>query len=371
MSIPASHHSELRPSRIRALLFVLLIACGLLGAPAGASAQSGVRKAIWGPALVGGVSQFPVYRDLGVSIYQEQVSWADVAPKRPRHPGDPSDPAYRWPAETDWAVAQAQTYGIRVGLEVIGAPPWANGGRPSNWAPKRPGDFATFITAVARHYPSVHMWSIWGEPSRRHNFEPEVAAKPFARLDAHQRVAPRLYARILDASYGALKHLASANVVIGGMTFTTGDISTTQWIENMRLPDGKPPRLDMYGHNPFSFRDPNLANPPSPNQNVDFSDLRRLSAVVDRNLGRPRGRHLPLFLSEWTIPTHRDAEFNFYVDPPVQSRWITEAMNVVRHFPRIYALSWINLYDHLPVSGGGLIQADGTKKPGYLAFKAG
>ena len=53
----------------------------------------------------------------------------------------------------------------------------------------------------------------------------------------------------------------------------------------MRLPDGRPPRLDLYGHNPFSIRAPNLANPPSPGQQIDFSDLARL-----RSTRRPQPR---------------------------------------------------------------------------------
>ena len=96
------------------------------------------------------------------------------------------------------------------------------------------------------------------------------------------------------------------------MTFTTGEIDTQQWIENLRLPNGRPPRLDLYGHNPFTSRDPNLANPPSPAGGVDFSDLRRLAGWIDRYLGRGRPQ-IKLFLSEWTIPTAVDDEFNFFV----------------------------------------------------------
>ena len=94
------------------------------------------------------------------------------------------------------------------------------------------------------------------------------------------------------------------------MTYTIGEISTQQWIENLRLPDGKPPRLDMYGHNPFSSRAPNLSNPPSPKQEFDFSDLGQLSKLVDRYLGRPGNPDPKLFLSEWTVPTKVDLEFN-------------------------------------------------------------
>ena len=98
-----------------------------------------------------------------------------------------------------------------------------------------------------------------------------------------------------------------------------------------------------------------------------FADLPRLARWIDRYLQRG----LPLFLSEWTIPTAVDQEFNFYVDPPVQARWITEALQQSRHWRRIYALGWIHVYDSPPVTSGGLISADGVRKPGFSAFARG
>ena len=68
------------------------------------------------------MSQFPIYRDLGVGIYQMQLRWDQVAPTRPQRPGDPADPAYRWPAEVDYAIRQGRRQRIRVSLMVIGAP---------------------------------------------------------------------------------------------------------------------------------------------------------------------------------------------------------------------------------------------------------
>jgi hypothetical protein len=260
---------------------------------------------------------------------------------------------------------------MQVALEIIGSPRWANGGKPAKWAPHDLEDFANFATAAARRYPSVHLWMVWGEPSRSHNFRPLTPATPYRRLTPHQKIAPHLYSRLLDAAYGALKAVSAANLVIGGMTDTAASISPQQWIENMRLPDGSPPRLDMYGHNPFTLRSPNLANPPSPNQQLDFSDLGRLHELVDRNLGRPGNPEPPIFLSEWTIPTAVDREFNFHVDPRLQALWITRALRIARHTPWIYALGWIHLYDEPPISAGGLIRADGAKKLGYFAWKRG
>jgi hypothetical protein len=323
---------------------------------------------MWGPATLDGVSLFPTYRELGVKIYEDRLPWQSIATRRPRNASNPKDPAYKWPVEVTKAVAEAKRYHMQVALQISGAPQWANGNKPWNWAPKNSEDYANFAIAAAKRYPSVHLWMIWGEPSRSPDFEPLTPAKPFAHLDSEQKVAPHIYARILDAAYGALKSISRSNLVIGGMTYTTGDISTQQWIENLRLPDGKPPRLDMYGHNPFSFRAPNLSNPPSPDQQIDFSDLGRLSKLVDRYLGRPGNPDPKLFISEWTVPTAVDLEFNFYVEPPLQAQWITDGLHAMQSLPSIYAIGWIHLYDEPPQSYGGLLKTDGEKKPGYYAF---
>jgi hypothetical protein len=367
------------PTRLPRLLAIVaaIVALGSLGfSGAGATAlPGGARdsplKAMWGPAIHDGVSLFPTYRDLGVRIYEDDLHWDTTAVHRPRNPLDPDDPAYTWPTEVTRAVSEARRYHIQVALQLVGAPEWANGGKPWNWAPENPQDYADFAIAAARRYPSVHMWMIWGEPNRLHNFEPLTPAPRFARLNAAQLLAPHLYARILDTAYGALKSVSHSNIVIGGMTFTTGDIATQQWIENMRLPDGGPPRLDMYGHNPFSFRKPNLSNPPSPEQAIDFSDLQRLTRLVDRYLGRPGNLHPKLFLSEWTIPTAVNDEFDFYVEPSLQAKWITAGLNIAKSWPSIYAVGWIHLYDNPPETSGGLLYANGAKKPGYFAWKAG
>lgn len=351
-------------------LSVVLVA---LASPAAADAAQ--KKAFWGPVRVNGVSQFPIYRDLGVGIYQIQVHWDSVAPVRPRHPTDPADPAYRWPDEVSDAVQQGRRYGIRVSIMVIGAPRWANGGRPWNWAPRRPVDFAHFTTAAARRYPSVKLWMIWGEPSRQPNFQPLTPTLNPRRLNRRQAAAPRLYARILDAAYGALKRVRRRNLVIGGNTFTSGtplSISPFAWIRYMRLPDGSRPRMDLYGHNPFSARPPDFRNPPLCCGAADFSDLPRLARHIDRYLSRSRRQRIPLFLSEFTIPTGAtDQEFNFSTSRKTQARRIRVALRYVRGWSRIYTFGWIHLYDDPPRSNGGLLDSRGHKKPGYFAFKNG
>jgi len=344
-----------------------------LGATAG-SAQA-VTKMFWGPTTgLNGQSAFPIYKQLGVDLFQTQLDWRAVAPTRPANPTDPADPAYQWPASLDQAMADAKSHGIGVALMVIRTPGWANGGRDWEWAPENPKDYADFLRAAAKRYPSVRVWMVWGEPSFNTKFQPSGAQTSFrsTRLSAAAKRGPRTYAQLLDGAYAALKAANRRNLVVGGMTAVTGDIRPENWVRNMRLPNGKAPRMDMYGHNPFSARRPNLRNRPSPQQAVDFSDLGRFQKVVDRRLAKPRGkRTLRLYLSEFTIPTAPDSEFNFRTTPATQASWIRSAFRVARQV-RAYGLGWIHLYDgDLVNSGsmGGLLTADGQKKPGFTAFQ--
>ncbi|HEV2786300.1 MAG TPA: hypothetical protein VGV67_07935, partial [Solirubrobacteraceae bacterium] len=136
-------------------------------------------KALWGPAtLPDGRSGFGLYDELGIDTLQLSLSWADVAPVRPAAPADPADPAYRWPPEVTAAAAEAPARAITLSLLVSNAPGWANGGRGPTHAPTDPQDYADFLTAVARRYPVVRRWMIWGEPNRDDRFQPNAANDP-------------------------------------------------------------------------------------------------------------------------------------------------------------------------------------------------
>jgi hypothetical protein len=362
------------PSMIPRTLLIALLAllAALAGAvtaqapsaPTGTHARASIKKAIWaesGAAFAGGRNEFPVYRDLGVGIVQTNIDWNEVVRRRPRNASDPNDPAYRWDPRVDRTVQEARRFGIRVALLIGRSPPYANRGRSSTHAPD-PAEFARFARAAARRYSTVRLWLVWGEPTRAFQFRPRISEAGTARR----------YARLLDAAYVALKGVNRRNLVIGGNTYTggeAGNIHTLTWVRNLRL-TRRPPRMDMYGHNPFSYRQPNLRKPLSCCGQIDLSDLDVLAAEVDRYLGRGK----KLFLSELTIPTSRgDGEFPFYVDPPVQADWITRALRITRTWSRIYTLGWIHLRDEDSPRRitSGLIDSRGNFKPGYFAFRAG
>jgi hypothetical protein len=64
---------------------LILLLTGLLGLALAAPASAAVtrKKSMWGPIEVNGVSQFPIYAELGAGIYQATLSWAGVAWQRP------------------------------------------------------------------------------------------------------------------------------------------------------------------------------------------------------------------------------------------------------------------------------------------------
>jgi hypothetical protein len=329
------------------------------------------KKAIWGPLeMPGGSSALPLYEDLGVRYLQLSLAWSEIAPTRPAEPADPSDAAYRWPSGLHGAVRAARARGIRIALMVSTSPSWANNGGGRERAPNNQ-DFANFLTAAARRYKGVRHWMIWGEPNRDGAFKP---------LPPNSPVGPRRYATLLRAGYRAIKAVSPRNIVIGGMTFTYGEVRPREWSRWMRLPNGKPAPLDWYGHNPFSLRFPILRYSPRPEAPGarDFSDLdtfhRELRDVYVGEYPQFRRRGPKLWLSEFTISSDRgNHAFNYYVSRRQQARWLTTAYRVANRTPYIAGLGWFNLMDEPPsVTFGlttGLLTWDGQPKPAYRAYK--
>ena len=70
--------------QIPRLLLAATLVMGIAAAPA--QARYSPKKAIWGPAYVNGVSQFPRYQFLGAGIFEAQVRWENIAPTRPANP---------------------------------------------------------------------------------------------------------------------------------------------------------------------------------------------------------------------------------------------------------------------------------------------
>lgn len=344
------------------LLAPLCAAIGFVGVQPAAPAEAAL-KAMWGPSVLpDGSSAFPIYKRLGVQVLQHQISWRAVATARPANPRDPADPAYRWPSSLDAVVAEADRNGIRTALMVKRTPDWANGNRGEQWVPTRMRDYSDFLVATARHYPTVKHWMIWGEPTRGDAFKP---------MSPNSTRGPRLYAQMLDLAYGALKSVRRRNVVIGGMTWTVGVVSASKFIRWMKLPNGRRPRIDWFGHNPFSVRSPRLSRRPYSDAVRDVSDVDTLHRELRRAY---RGRRAPrLWLSEFTVSARRtNRAFSFFVSERQQARWLSAAYRIACSKRYIAGLGWYTLLDEPDQTAGltsGLLDFTGKPKPAYTAYR--
>jgi hypothetical protein len=278
----------------------------------------------------------------------------------PRDGTDPEDKAYDWHLY-DRVALQAELHGVEVLFTIFGTPPWANGGRAPIWAPTDPADYAGFVTAAARHYPAVRRWMVWGEPNRDDRFQPNTD---------NDAVGPRAYAGLLDAAYGALKAQSQRNIVIGGNTWTSGTVKPPDFLRLMRLPSGRPPRLDWFGHNPFPFRLPRLADTPLPGGFRDISDVDTLSAEL-RGAYR---RRVPLWLSEYTIQSDRgSAIFATFVSRALQARYLIRGFRIADDAAGdVAGLGWLALLAEAPAPGSanyGLLTHALERKPAFAAMR--
>lgn len=352
-----------KPSHfLRAALRLATLTLALVALVGVGQAQA-AEKAIWGPTLLpDGRSAFPLYRDLGVSVYQMQLSWASIATRRPDNPRDPDDPAYAWPSKGQAALDEgaASNPKIAVAMMIRQTPTWANDGTGVNVAPTRTADYADFVAAARRKYPAVDRWMIWGETNRT----PVWSS------------GPTKYADLVDAAYGELHSSdptdPGSNKVVAGMTFTYGDTSPAGWMASMRTSAGARPRFDEWGHNPFARRCPDVAQGP----NYLASGARDISDVdtMIPELAATFGAGKKLWLSEFTVSSNRASRaFDFFVDRATQAAWLTRAYRIAAHYPaNVSGLGWFNLQDEDAPNGltNGLLDVAAAPKPAYAAYKA-
>jgi hypothetical protein len=366
-----------RAGRIAAGAVAFAVAGALVAATAESGTQVRALAKVSGPTKCisdvtpsrGGRWVFPELRALRARVWVNALRWPQVARRRPRHPKSPRDPAYAWPKGLGSALVKARAFGIEPVLYVNDFPAWSNGGRDQTWAPRRPADYADFMAAAVKRYPQVRRWIVVAEPSHIINFQPQ---------GGQGRRAPRAYARLLDAAYGAM-HAARRNVVvIGGNMHPSGldDDKTTApdtFLRFMVLPNGRRPRLDMLGVNPYTERPLDMTLPYRRGR-VDFNDLDWLARQLDRYWPR---RRLQLFVEEFGWNTEHEARGWLYVvSREKQAADLPKAFSIAARFPRINTMCWYQLYDAPPLRDGsrwlnwtsGLRTSDGTKKPSWEAF---
>lgn len=242
-------------------------------------------------------------------------------------------------------------HGITTVLTIWGSPGWANGSHPPNWLPHTGlGDFAY---AASKHYPWVHLWTIWNEPNSR------LFAVP---------VSPALYVRnALDPAYASLHRASSANVVAGGVTSprkTPSGQAPTTFMTGMRAAHA---RLDAYAANPYpgSSRETPTFDPCRTCDTLTMARLGTIRADVTRLFG-----NVPLWLTEYGYQTNPPDRL-FGVSPALQAKYIGEAALRVWSEPGVTMLIQFLVRDEPELGGwqSGLFTVAGAPKPSLRAFE--
>jgi polysaccharide biosynthesis protein PslG len=327
-------------------------------ASASSKAQYGVQDDAW---LEVGTTKSPALGErldtldrLGVDVVRYTLRWDHVALSRPKKSTSPDDPAYDW-SSADALLAGLQAHRIDALLTIWGTPPWANGGRRPNWAPKSPSALALFATAAAKRYPWVHKWEIWNEPNQLGGLDPN---------------SPKLYVqRLLNPTVAALHAVDPRNVVAGGATSpraTPTALSAVAFMTGMRRARA---RFDVYSHHPYP-RWFGPGRPETPLQTLPctrwltMASLQCLLRDVSRNFGP---KHL--WLTEYAYKTN-PPDHHRGVTPALQARYLAEAARRVYRAPRVDVLINFLIRDE-PVIGrwsSGFFTSREIVKPSFFSF---
>ena len=181
------------------MLAAALAAAAGLGVPH-ANASRFLQVGIYDdPQVLGNPDRtFPVLKQLRVQVVRVTMRWGGiggVARRRPEKPTDPADPAYNW-AAYDRVVTLAAESRIKVLFSIVGTPGWANGGRPSNRAPRK------------AHVQVLRVNLYWGGRlgvAKRRPFDAEDPADPAYNWDLYDRLVRYAAAnniKVLFSIYG-------------------------------------------------------------------------------------------------------------------------------------------------------------------------
>ena len=207
---------------------------------------------------------------------------------------------------------------------------------------------------------------IWGEPIR--TFLRIVHPRHGARLNNAQKAAPHRYALLVDKTYRGSEG-GQPPRTRSSPDHSTSKLDPSQWISNLRLPNGHAPRIwtcTGTTRSPAVIRTSRI--PHAPGHATDFSDLPRLAGWVDRFLRRG----MPLFLSEFA---GNDGPGSTRCRSGSIRRWPAAGCATLCAYrgagPVCTALGWVHVYDNTTDSNGGLLTIKGKPKPTYWAFLRG
>ena len=308
----------------------------------------------------------------GVSVIHTAASWTQIAPTRPAHAADGSDPAYRL-ADIDALVANASGLGLKVMININGTPKWANGGQTPNHMPKRLADLTTFAKMLAGRYNGHHgfgkvaLWSVWNEPNLQLFLTPQYSGKKI--------VSTALYANLYRAAYNGIKAGNKlAQVAIGETSNLGRDKPTATAGQGQSVSPGTFARLlsqekglkfAAWATHPYP-----TAPDAKPLQKVRYPNVSlALLPTFETHLKQLFHRTVPIWITEYGYQTKPGQPHG--VTNAQQAAYAKQALAFARADKDVKMFIWFTFRDSTGNPWkSGIEQANGTHKPGYAALSS-
>jgi hypothetical protein len=309
-----------------------------------------------------------------------------VASRRPARATNPNDPAYRWDLY-DRTVKLAAAAGVHVMFSIYGTPAWANGGKPTKYAPTRPTDLRNFAYAAATRYngrfkdaqglgiPAVKEWLAWNEPNN-----PVFLAPQYRRTAKGWTIASATaYAKVCAAIYNGVHATMNAGERVGcGVTAPRGNnnpsssrasVSPLAFLRAVKKAGLK--TFDAWAHHPY-YAGPSdqpttkpVTAKGAPATAVTLGNISDLIREVTRLYGNKR-----IWITEYGYQTNPPDRL-FGVSWARQAAYLSQAFGIARKSQRIDMMLWFLLKDEAGLGGwqSGLLTINNKKKPSFTAFQ--
>jgi hypothetical protein len=299
------------------------------------------------------------------------ILWSFVATRQPVNPQDPADPAYNW-SHVDQVLTGLDQLDVTPIVSTYSTPPFAQATRPTKYvsaynpnAPT-PTAFGAFMKAVATRYsgtypnagggtlPRVRHFEVWNEPN----------LKNFFRYGTKSNMGK--YKGLVKAAYTNIKSANPNAVVIAGVggprsSGGNGNISAKEWMN--KLVSDKSVKFDAYSQHIYPSQAPKFTSPAYEKVFPTWDSLDDIYKALDK-----KRKGMKLYVTEAGYTTGSTPFRTVKVTPSVQNTYLKQIYNLpLVKSPRLAAVVWFNLQDNKNWPGG-LMRANGSKKPSFNSF---
>ena len=348
-----------------------LIGAALVGAASPATASANLKIGVTDIAQQNRNPKFfwDNVKHYKMGIIRTQISWKDIARRRPKNPADPNDSAYNWRV-LDRNVRNGAAWSTLTGGTVIyniwGTPSWAKKYKTGKvlYVPvPNTTDFRNFVRALVARYdgtfipnsapttaipfPRITHWEIWNEPNNALGL-----ARP-SKLDKRGKPAGAgAYKTLLNTAYNAIHAGDPAGgpkaVVIGGAVGGRTGINHVAFYSSLKKLHAKMDAISLHPYSLVAKWGP-TDGAPGRGYLQPYYRLGNFNRFIGFVKGW-RGAKFPIFITEigWQVgPRNTLTE----VTAKNQGTFLKQAVTKLKKYPQVQGMTWYLLRDERTRSG--------------------